>query len=180
MGDKKKGASLSLAAIPRRVRRISSELRSRRRARSVLNWGGGVQEHPWVPLAFKILHRATFFQREGAAVRVVNSVLRRREEVCRWRPYRDEYTGSPPNSGVSRRRARSVLTWGTVRERPWAPLTFNILYVATIFQGEVAAEGFFSPLIQKRSIFLASGHTATSTPDLFRTPKLTVARPGQY
>jgi hypothetical protein len=26
----------------------------------------------------------------------------------------------------------------------------------------------------------ASGHTATNTPDLFRTPKLTVAGPGQY
>ena len=27
---------------------------------------------------------------------------------------------------------------------------------------------------------VASGHTATNTPDLFRTPKLTVAGPGQY
>lgn len=29
-------------------------------------------------------------------------------------------------------------------------------------------------------IEVASGHTATNTPDLFRTPKLTVAGPGQY
>ena len=27
---------------------------------------------------------------------------------------------------------------------------------------------------------VASGHTAPNTPDLFRTPKLTVAGPGQY
>ena len=33
-----------------------------------------------------------------------------------WRPYRAEYTGSLPNSEVNRRRARSVLDWGTVRE----------------------------------------------------------------
>ena len=37
----------------------------------------------------------------------------------RWRPYRAEYTGSLPNSEVNRRRARSVLNWGTVREHPW-------------------------------------------------------------
>ena len=36
-----------------------------------------------------------------------------------WRPYRAEYTGSLPNSEVNRRRARSVLNWGTVREHPW-------------------------------------------------------------
>ena len=40
----------------------------------------------------------------------------------RQRPYRDEYTGSLPNSEVNRRRARSVLNWGTVREHPWVPL----------------------------------------------------------
>ena len=42
----------------------------------------------------------------------------------RWRPYRAEYTGSLPNSEVNRRRARSVLNWGTVREHPWVPLAF--------------------------------------------------------
>ena len=29
-------------------------------------------------------------------------------------------------------------------------------------------------------MIFAGGHTATNTPDLFRTPKLTVAGPGQY
>ena len=29
-------------------------------------------------------------------------------------------------------------------------------------------------------MMVASGHTAPNTPDLFRTPKLTVAGPGQY
>jgi hypothetical protein len=28
--------------------------------------------------------------------------------------------------------------------------------------------------------FIASGHTAPNTPDLFRTPQLTDAGPGQY
>ena len=31
-----------------------------------------------------------------------------------------------------------------------------------------------------QKVKVASGHTATNTPDLFRTPKLTVAGPGQY
>ena len=34
----------------------------------------------------------------------------------RQRPYRNEYTGSLPNSEVNRCRARSVLGWGTARE----------------------------------------------------------------
>jgi hypothetical protein len=33
---------------------------------------------------------------------------------------------------------------------------------------------------QVTHVLVASGHTATNTPDLFRTPKLTVAGPGQY
>ena len=36
--------------------------------------------------------------------------------TVRWRPYRDEYTGSLPNSEVNRCRARSVLGWGTAWE----------------------------------------------------------------
>ena len=43
---------------------------------------------------------------------------------CRQRPYRVEYTGSLSNSAVNRRRARSVLNWGTVREHPWVLLAF--------------------------------------------------------
>jgi hypothetical protein len=31
-----------------------------------------------------------------------------------------------------------------------------------------------------QALRIASGHTATNAPDLFRTPKLTVAGPGQY
>ena len=42
----------------------------------------------------------------------------------RQRPYRAEYTGSLSNSAVNRRRARSVLNWGTVREHPWVLLAF--------------------------------------------------------
>ena len=43
---------------------------------------------------------------------------------CRQRPYRDEYTGSLPNSEVNRHRARSVVNWGTVRENLRVPLAF--------------------------------------------------------
>ena len=38
---------------------------------------------------------------------------------------------------------------------------------------------FWEPPSPPAEVF-ASGHTATNTPDLFRTPKLTVAGPGQY
>ena len=37
-------------------------------------------------------------------------------DYVRWRPYRDECTGSLQNSEVNRRRARIVLRWGTARE----------------------------------------------------------------
>ena len=37
-------------------------------------------------------------------------------ESCRQRPYFVEYTRSHPNSEVKRRKARSVLGWGTARE----------------------------------------------------------------
>ena len=39
-------------------------------------------------------------------------------DFCRQRPYRVEYTGSPPNSAGKRRRARLVLGWGTAWEHP--------------------------------------------------------------
>ena len=42
--------------------------------------------------------------------------------TARQRPYRDEYTGSLPNSEVNRRRARSVLPWGTGWEALWVLL----------------------------------------------------------
>ncbi len=45
--------------------------------------------------------------------------------VDRQRPYRDEYTGSLPNSEVNRRRARSVLNWGTVQEHRREPLALR-------------------------------------------------------
>jgi hypothetical protein len=42
----------------------------------------------------------------------------------RQRPYRNEYTGSLPNSEVNRCRARSVLGWGTAWEVLWVLLAF--------------------------------------------------------
>ena len=44
----------------------------------------------------------------------------------RQRPYRNEYTGSLPNSEVNRCRARSVLGWGTAWEVLWVLLAFSI------------------------------------------------------
>ena len=99
-------------------------------------------------------------------------ILRNSTPNRRWRPYRAEYTGSLPNSEVNRRRARSVLNWGTVREHPWVPLAFSVLMSRIFF-----ATGKKS---HSRYTMIASGHTAPNTPDLFRTPKLTVAGPGQY
>ena len=46
------------------------------------------------------------------------------ETSGRQRPYRDEHTGSLPNSEVNRRRARSVLGWGTAWEALWVLLAF--------------------------------------------------------
>ena len=48
------------------------------------------------------------------------------EPIVRWRPYRAEYTGSLPNSEVNRRRARSVLGWGTAWEVLWVLPAFAI------------------------------------------------------
>jgi hypothetical protein len=44
--------------------------------------------------------------------------------TVRQRPYRDECTGSLSNSEVNRRRARSVLGWGTAWEALWVLLAF--------------------------------------------------------
>ena len=48
-----------------------------------------------------------------------------RSDVCK-RSYRDEYTGSLPNSEVNRRRARSVLGWGTAWEALWVLLALFV------------------------------------------------------
>ena len=42
--------------------------------------------------------------------------------ACRQRPYFVEYTRSHPNSEVKRRKARSVLGWGTAWEALWVLL----------------------------------------------------------
>ena len=56
----------------------------------------------------------------------------------RWRPYRAEYTGSLPNSEVNRRRARSVLDWGTVWEHLRVPPAF--CHALDLFAGVAPAE----------------------------------------
>ena len=50
----------------------------------------------------------------------------------RQRPYRDERTGSLSNSEVNRRRARSVLGWGTAWEALRVLLAFFLVSVAPV------------------------------------------------
>ena len=72
----------------------------------------------------------------------------------RRRPYRDEYTGSLSNSEVNRRRARSVLPWGTGWEDLWVLPAFLSLGVwGPLFFGigrgmsgsRLATDGLFFP-----------------------------------
>ena len=50
-----------------------------------------------------------------------------------------------------------------------------IIFYAVVTKARISAE-----LVVRLALIFAGGHTATNTPDLFRTPKLTVAGPGQY
>ena len=53
------------------------------------------------------------------------------DPCCRQRPYCVEYTRSHPNSEVKRRKARSVLGWGTAWEVLRVPLAFFFLLGAS-------------------------------------------------
>ena len=52
----------------------------------------------------------------------------------RQRPYFVEYTRSHPNSEVKRRKARSVLGWGTAREALRVLLAFCFLFISKIIE----------------------------------------------
>ena len=82
----------------------------------------------------------------------------------RWRPYRAEYTGSLPNSEVNRRRARSVLDWGTVWEHLRVPPAFcralelfagaapaerSLITVAILAQGNATAHASSRPFCSR-------------------------------
>ena len=54
--------------------------------------------------------------------------------VCRRRPYRVECTGSLSTSEVKRRRARSVLGWGTAREDLRVLSAFHVTCYLQFFQ----------------------------------------------
>ena len=92
----------------------------------------------------------------------------------RRRPYRDEYTGSLPNSEVNRRRALSVGEWGTVSEAIRVLLAF--CYPERDPNLNRSGAETKAPFLSTFQV--ASGHTATNTPDLFRTPKLSGVGPG--
>ena len=68
--------------------------------------------------------RSVFFFASICLAIVILSTQICRIYNIRQRPYRNEYTGSLPNSEVNRCRARLVLDWGTVWEYPWVLLAF--------------------------------------------------------
>ena len=94
----------------------NSEVKQRK-ARIVLGWGTA-WEVLRVPLAF-------FFFTFSEIVNPV-AVSQTLPPCCRQRPYCVEYTRSHPNSEVKRRKARSVLGWGTAWEALRVPLAFMI------------------------------------------------------
>ena len=58
----------------------------------------------------------------------------------RQRPYFVEYTRSHPNSEVKRRKARSVLGWGTAREALRVLLVFLFFKVGTFFENLITKQ----------------------------------------
>ena len=58
--------------------------------------------------------------------------------TCRQRPYFVEYTRSHPNSEVKRRKARSVLGWGTAREALRVLLAFFLCF-SKVFIGFIVS-----------------------------------------
>jgi hypothetical protein len=103
---------------------LSNSEVNRRRARSVLGWGTA-WEALWVLLAFcchwQNKTEMNFMPQEESAKS--GDSVRAKGKRCQ-RPYRDECTGSLSNSEVNRRRARSVLGWGTAWEALWVLLAF--------------------------------------------------------
>ena len=65
---------------------------------------------------------------------LVSACLRRFGVGCRQRPYFVEYTRSHPNSEVKRRKARSVLGWGTAREALRVLLAFLFLLAICFYR----------------------------------------------
>ena len=62
-----------------------------------------------------------------------------RGRVFRQRPYSVEYTRSHPNSEVKRRKARSVLGWGTAREALRVLLAFCFCFQLSLFHFSVGS-----------------------------------------
>jgi hypothetical protein len=90
----------------------------RRKARSVLGWGTA-REALRVLLAFSVF--GYDFESRFDACSISGWCFRQR-------PYFVEYTRSHPNSEVKRRKARSVLGWGTAREALRVLLAFSFCF----------------------------------------------------
>ena len=110
------------------------------------------------------------------------------DSVANWhmyfcqRPYCVECTRSHPNSEVNRRKARSVLGWGTAWEALRVLLAY--CYLVSYCLRAAANGGQCDARVGNQTSLpghiFASGHTASNTPDPIRTRKLSGARPGQY
>ena len=118
---------------------------------------------------------------------------------CRQRPYFVEHTRSHPNSEVKRRKARSVLGWGTAREALRVLLAFLKFYflLANKYVTRIellkvqTCNGYTIILVypcgkmlsvvdEVRPLAFANGHTSSNIPDPIRTRKSSDERPGQY
>ena len=139
------------AAIPQRIHRISSELRSYPLQGPVSTGvGDRLGSHLGAASFFEMLTQATLRLRSGG-----DTERRRFEE--------------------KKNNKKIVL-----KTRKWK----LILYYIILYLYPPISQRVPQPLLQYQNlcayVHIASGHTATNTPDLFRTPKLTVAGPGQY
>ena len=86
--------------------------------------------------SYSLLHTADDCHLMGAFSMPVGGIGSRCcwfDEAFRQRPYFVEYTRSHPNSEVKRRKARSVLGWGTAREALRVLLAFCICCCCVIF-----------------------------------------------
>ena len=72
--------------------------------------------------------------------------------------------------------AHRSLLWNSC----WECLPFAVFCRGSVSVAFFLIHPRIATVYRRSTTVVASGHTATNTPDLFRTPKLTVAGPGQY
>ena len=117
------------------------------------------------------------------------SIEQRRNRVENIQTFRQrscfvEHTRSHPNSEFKRRKARSVLGWGTAREalRVLLAFCFRLCCVLLSVHGSFHAVSPSNNGETARKVFkpFANGHTLPNIPDPIRIRKSSGERPGQY